>query len=347
MQDVARAAGVHQTTVSRALRNDPRIPDATRRRIQRIAERMEYRPNPLVSALIAVRRSRHPPSFPIALAFVVHSGGPDNRYLPHQYTYEAHLAGARRAAEELGYRVELFLLDASGVTARRVDQILRTRNIPGVIIGSLPGAHGSFSLSWERLCAVVIEYTFTEPALDRVVHDSYDGMRRIMAKCRERGFRRVGLTLTEAGHERTEYLNGAAYWMEQKADGFFTEIPPLFTAAWDAAAFLSWRRRHRPEVIVTSNALLPDLTGWCRENALRPGRDLRIANVNAAADGDVSGVYQDPVALGATAARVVIEKIGRNVRGVPPLRETILTAGRWIEGSSLRPKSVARLGPAA
>jgi len=49
----------------------------------------------------------------------------------------------------------------------------------------------------------------------------------------------------------------------------------------------------------------------------------------------VGGIYQDPFTIGATAARLVIEKIGRNDRGVPALRQTILTSGRWVEGSSL------------
>ena len=335
MQDVARAAGVHQTTVSRALRNDPRIPDTTRRRIQRIARRLNYRPHPLVSALIAVRRSRRRPSFPITLAFLAHVSRQGHDYQPHQYTYEAHLAGAHAAAEEQGYQVQLFPLNSQGMTEQRLNEILFTRNIPGVIIGAFPEARGHFALDWQRYCTAVIEYTFTVPELDRVVHDSYAGMRRIMAECRARGLRRVGLLLTAAGDERTEYLNGAAYWVEQKAGGNFAAIPPLILPEWNEEAFARWHRRHEAEVVVTSNALLPEIEGWCGRRGWRIGRDLRLVNVNAAAAGPFAGIYQDPFTIGATAARMVIEKIGRNARGVPALRQTILTAGRWVEGSSL------------
>jgi LacI family transcriptional regulator/LacI family fructose operon transcriptional repressor len=331
MQDVARAAGVHQTTVSRALRNDPRIPEATRERITRIAESLGYRPDPLVSALIAMRRSRHPPRYPVSLGFVAYTSTHYRRYAPHQYTYEAHLAGARAAAERQGYQVELFPMNSPGMTPRRLDEILSTRNIPGLIIGSLPEGRGGFSLSWERFCTVVIEYTFTHAALDRVVHDSYDGMRRIMQQCRAAGLRRVGLMLTAMGHERTERLNGAAYWIEQKSDRFFQPVPPLFLPLWDPQAVTVWHRQHRLEVVVTSNALLPGLLAWCEQRGLRPGVDLRVVNVNAALDGPVAGVYQDPFTIGATAARMVIEKIGRNDRGIPTVRQTILTQGRWVE----------------
>jgi DNA-binding LacI/PurR family transcriptional regulator len=51
MREVARRAGVHCTTVSRALLRDPTIPADTRDRIRRLADAMGYAPDPLVSAL--------------------------------------------------------------------------------------------------------------------------------------------------------------------------------------------------------------------------------------------------------------------------------------------------------
>ncbi|RRJ98846.1 LacI family DNA-binding transcriptional regulator [Opitutaceae bacterium TAV3] len=58
MEAVARAAGVHRTTVSMALRGHPKLPEATRARIRELAERMGYRPNPLVQALMSTRAAR-------------------------------------------------------------------------------------------------------------------------------------------------------------------------------------------------------------------------------------------------------------------------------------------------
>ncbi|HVW20352.1 MAG TPA: LacI family DNA-binding transcriptional regulator [Opitutaceae bacterium] len=329
MAEVAGLARVHQTTVSRALRNDPRISARTRRRVQRAAERLGYRPHPLVSALIALRRSRRPPRSPVALAFLAHTEDRGRRLPTHQYTYEAYLAGARAAAEQQGYQVDFFPLDAGGMTDRRLDSILAARNIPGIIIGALPQGHGRFTLDWKRYSVMAIEYTFTQPAFDRVVHDSYDGMRRIMAECRARGLRRVGLVLTEAGHERTEQLNGAAFWIEQKADRFFAPIAPLSMPSWNEKDFSAWALRGRLEAVVTSNALLPEIGGW--KKAARSRGRLRVFNVNLLRGKAGSGIYQDPATIGATAARLVIEKIGRNERGVPPLRKTILTQGRWVE----------------
>jgi LacI family transcriptional regulator/LacI family fructose operon transcriptional repressor len=335
MKDVARAAGVHQTTVSRALRNDSRIPEETRRRIVRIARQLRYRPNPLVSALIAMRRARHPSQSPTTLAFVIHTQGSRRRYLPHQYTHQAHLAGARAAAEERGYQIETFNFNFPEMTERRFDEILYARNIPGVIIGSLPEGPGSFGMKWNRICAVAIEYTFTEPPLDRVVHDSYHGMRTIMRVCRERGLRRVGILLTTGGDERTEHLNPAAYWVEQMSGEHFAAIPPLLFPAWDPGAWAAWYGLHRPEAVVTSNILIPDLTAWCAGAGVKLGRDLKLINVNADPSGSLPGIDQNPYAIGAAATRLLTDKIGRNDRGIPRLRLTQITQGRWVEGRGI------------
>jgi len=88
--------------------------------------------------------------------------------------------------------------------------------------------------------------------------------------------------------------------------------------------------------VVTSNEFLPEIQAWCARRRLRPGADLQLVNVNADADGPVSGIYQDPFAIGALAARLVIDRLMQNERGVPPLPYTLLTRGRWVEGATLR-----------
>ena len=92
MKDVAAVAGVHQTTVSLALRNDSRLSEATRQRVRRIADEMNYRPHPLVSALVTLRRSRKRRRFHATIAFVVGGQHPSS-------PYEQYLAGARSVAE--------------------------------------------------------------------------------------------------------------------------------------------------------------------------------------------------------------------------------------------------------
>lgn len=57
IKDIALAAGVSHSTVSRALSNSPLIPEATRLRVQRIAQRKGYTPNAIARVLFT-RRSQ-------------------------------------------------------------------------------------------------------------------------------------------------------------------------------------------------------------------------------------------------------------------------------------------------
>lgn len=55
LRELARICGVSATTVSRGLRDDPRISQATRKRIREIAERLNYRPNRLAEVIFSGR----------------------------------------------------------------------------------------------------------------------------------------------------------------------------------------------------------------------------------------------------------------------------------------------------
>ena len=59
MAEIAAAAGVAKSTVSLALRNDPRVAPEAREHIQQVAESMGYQTNALVARLMAeLRRSK-------------------------------------------------------------------------------------------------------------------------------------------------------------------------------------------------------------------------------------------------------------------------------------------------
>jgi len=51
-REIARAAGLSQTAVSLALRNGSGVSRATVERVRVVAQRLGYRPDPLISALM-------------------------------------------------------------------------------------------------------------------------------------------------------------------------------------------------------------------------------------------------------------------------------------------------------
>src|SRR4029077_14781695 len=75
MAEIAQRLGVASSTISRALRNDPRISEALRKQVRRVADELGYQPNPLVSALMANRRRRGSGGAVDVIALVTDYGG--------------------------------------------------------------------------------------------------------------------------------------------------------------------------------------------------------------------------------------------------------------------------------
>ena len=74
-----------------------------------------------------------------------------------------------------------------------------------------------------------------------------------------------------------------------------------------------------------------------REMKLRVSDQVGLVNLNLLPmHQNYSGVCQDAPAIGAMAARLVIEKLNHNERGIPAARMTVLTDGYWFEGQTLR-----------
>ena len=118
MREIARELGVDASTVSRALRGDQRIGAGLSERIRAAAERLGYRPNPLVSALMANRR-RSKTADADVVALVTCYGGEDWRQKDVcRWEYE----GIRRRAAHLGFRLEVFALEDYGGNTARLDR---------------------------------------------------------------------------------------------------------------------------------------------------------------------------------------------------------------------------------
>jgi DNA-binding LacI/PurR family transcriptional regulator len=128
IKDIALAAGVSHSTVSRALSNSPLIPEATRLRVQRIAQRKGYTPNAIARGLVT-RRSQ-------AIGVVVTT-------IADPFVAEV-VRGIEEVAGDQGYRV--FLATSHDDPARELNVVtaLREWRVDGVIvaasrIGSLYG----------------------------------------------------------------------------------------------------------------------------------------------------------------------------------------------------------------
>ncbi len=332
MSDVAKKAGVHQTTVSLALRDHPRIPKATRLRIQETARQMGYRANPFVSAFVAWR-NRRGQARQAVLGYIT-ADAPQHGGLHAVKTYSDLYEGARERAEELGYGLEHFWLGDPRLTRQRFNQITSTRYIHGLLVAPLTIQSMTLDVDWDRFSVVAYGYSMKEPQVHRVYPDFYHGMLEALRRCRAAGYQRVGLVLDENTDRKSDHLWLSAYLMEQRLNEDAAEIEPLLMRGWNEAAFAAWYARRRPQVVLGLNVILGAARKWARDSGPAHARKLRFVQLNItnpdAPDG-MPGVLLDRRRVGAACVDQIVGMIHRNEKGVPTQAQHLLVESGWVD----------------
>lgn len=331
MQTVATRAGVSLMTVSRALKHHPSIPPATCERICKIADELGYRPNPMVSALMAQLRSKNgSKTAPIIAYLTNHPEGTFKEWSHLQELYEG--AGVRAA--ELGYRLEKFYLHESGMTPARMRGILRARGIAGVILDPLRLHPPELEFDWSGFACASIGYSYKTTILHRAVNDQFHAVRLAVAALEARGYKRIGMAIRDEDNDHSESrLVGGFMSMFLKLPPR-RKIPIFFLNEQHEADFVEWFRKWKPDAVLT---LLPIMRNWLKKLDVSTPRDVGLASLNVQSNHATwSGINQNNRMIGATALELVVEQIHHNDHGVPNEPKTVMTKASWVEGTTTR-----------
>jgi LacI family transcriptional regulator len=334
-QDVARETGLSQTAVSLALRNSPDVSVATIRRVRAAAKKLGYRPDPLISALMAQRHKRHKDSFRAKIAYL---HGHPQRDVWRSFAYAAGcFNGAKRAAAERGYVCEPVWLREPGISAARLSQILWTQNVQGLLFAPLPVDFPPLEIDWGKFAALSLDYSLLHPVLNRVVDDHAFGIERVLSEIGRRGYQCPGLVLRASQDVRTHHSRLAVFLVQLRLHPEWQHVPPLILPEdrWDDGLFTAWLRRERPDVVLTEEFELPAAV---RAAGLRVPRDLGIAFFHKEQPAKaLSGLRIDSAQIGATAANILIRMIETNERGPARVPTTTLVQSfNWNDGRTLR-----------
>lgn len=257
MKDIARELGVSVATVSRALKNSPRISKDKREMIQTYAREHNFIPNIIGSAL------RHSKATPIKLIGVI---------VPEfiHYYFASVLTGIEEEARARGYRIMVALSDEKYEREVRICDDFYKNKVCGVIVSQAKDTtqydhfqrlidHGVPVVFYDRICTgvdasrvVVDDYM---GAFTAVRHMIDTGCKRIafygasmnleIAKNRYNGYKdalqRSGLQIDESlvrlcdNRAAAEAITPDLLSMENRPDAFFainddTAIGILYTA---------------------------------------------------------------------------------------------------------------------
>ncbi|NJK91856.1 MAG: LacI family transcriptional regulator [Blastochloris sp.] len=325
---IAHKAGVSHTAVSLALRDDPSIPEPTRLRIKKIADKHGYRPDPMVAKVLSSLRYKREGGRVLAY---VHSF-PDDTWKTHLVIGRT-FQGAAKRAEMLGYRVDGFGLSPKFFTPKRLHDVLQNRGIDGIILGGRQMGRGHLSFDFTPFSTVALGLSVMRPQMHRVTNHQIHALQLAFRKLRHLGNRRIGLVMPRWLDARSEYLWHGGYAICQHTTPKSLHVPFYCPEGPDKKSFMHWLTKHKVDALLLLDDNPPK---WLKEEGLRVPEDIQIAYLDLPPHlhGTHSGIDQRHDFAGETAVELLLGQMYVNATGVPAIPRTIMIEGRWVEGGS-------------
>jgi DNA-binding LacI/PurR family transcriptional regulator len=346
LRDIARQLNVSHVTVSMALRNHPRISAGRREEIHALAKKLGYRPDPMLSSLIAYRNRKVAKPIAATLAWV--NCWPDPKELRRNREFDAYWEGAKEAADRLGYRVEEFVIGGA-LTGARLNGILQARGIAGLLIPPHPPSidWASLGLTWEAFSTVRFGFSVRTLRSHMIGNDQMRSSELAVHRMAALGYSKIGFVSnlrsdnSTDGNFRVGYQRGLEtlgrgriepLLMPERLDDSAPEIPESLP---------SWLKRWKPDAILTTESGLRtalenlgyDVPGQIGL-AATCARDCKRIN---------AGLDQNPEEIGRVAVNTLIDLVQREEKGSPALCRRVLVESRWLDDESVLPaKASAR-----
>lgn len=356
LRDLTARCRFSLATVSRALRDDPRISDATKQEIKQLAKEMGYRPNPMIKSLMLAHKRGRPRNELVSnLAWL--NTHPDKN-IWHGTPYGRHLIeAARERAHELGYGFEeLWSLEA-GMTAKRLHQIAHTRYIRGFLIPGPVNTLMDDGFPWEHYAVVCVrERQPGQMDWHRCNAASRQNTQTAFHHLRDLGYRRIafagGIYVHDAPAEKQmrqfnkgnaesrDFLLQDGVWAQ--LSGFlcsqaFTRKedrirPFLFNSEPNVGRgpLAEWLKEVKPEAVICNGSTLHEAA---QEAGLQIPEDLAIAHTHL--DDDVegwAGINPHLFRQARSAVDMLCAQIERNERGLPGFPKHMHVKGEWRDG---------------
>lgn len=336
LEDIARRAGVSRATVSFALRNDPRLRPETRSRIKKLAARMGYTPDPVVSRLLSHLRASRTPKYKATLALV--NCSPRRQVFEEVRTYEEWRRGARARAEQMGYGLDEFWLHDHGVSAERLVKVMHSRGIEGVLAaplfneGVLPS---EFNALWNDFPCVVIGKMSISPPFHGARNDQFSTAMTAVLQAAELGYRRPALVLSSAVDRNVGWRFSAGY-RAGLALAPSMRHAGTFDFDWSGAPrFQRWLRGRDADVLIGVHA---EIRKWIADLGIPVPRRLGLIHLDKNSElTEWAGVNQNQPRVGAAAVDLLVSRVNMNGQGPAADPFCAVIPGVWESGATVRP----------
>lgn len=333
LKDIAEALGYSKNTISLGLRGSPQIPLATQRKVKEAADRMGYRPNPVITQLMSQLRAARTTQHQATLALV--NANLDRNAFSDHPTIPIYVEGCTTRAASLGYDLDRFWLHDPDLTAERWLRILSTRGIKGIVLVGLMDTNrlpARFTAVWERFPTVVTGVRTRDPALSFCCVDHHNLALNAFEHALTLGYQRPGLVLDRVIDALVEHRFSAGYAIGQHRLPRSRQVPVFGDA--DGKGFGRWLDRYQPDVLLT---LYNSVRGWLKAEGRRIPDDIGLIQLEwRASRPEIAGMNQHNRVTGEAAVEMVVSQIHRNETGVQEFPRATLIGATWVDGPSVR-----------
>lgn len=300
-RDVARLAGVSQPTVSRALRDDSRVSEATKTRVREAAQLLGYVPSEAGRALSSGRTRR------IGLLLT----DLDNQFYSHI------IAPVHRELEALGYQLMLHTETADNATI--VERLL-ANGLDGLILATTTVESAApLRLKDRGLPFVYFNRTGSLIEADATVVDPEPGYRQAVDRAVELGHRRIGAVLgpsnTSTAQTREAALRAALLSHGLTLAEADTRRVPYSAVEGEAAAAGLLSGETRPTLLFCGNDVVAyGVLNAAHRAGLRVPEDLSVVGFDDLPEAawpivDLATVGYDIVGMAEAAADLIVRRI--------------------------------------
>ena len=328
LRALAKLAGLSATAVSMALRNNPRIPAVTRARVQRLAKKQGYRPDPeVVKLMLHLRRRRVVRAQATLCGLTNWPAGSPSPYI------DPLVRSARLRAKEQGYNFDVIQLEPYAGSSGALERVLRSRGVQGVLLLTLTSpASLAGLLDWSRFSVVATSYSVLNPVCHRVLPHHFENAMLAFRTLIARGYKRIGLVLSEGTDLRTNHCYTAAIAWHQKF-GLCERVKPLIRVTDSVQALRQWLAEEKPDVVAGewSGGLLQTV----RAIGKKVPAELAVVSLSSTANQELAHIDERPAAIGATAVDIVAAMVLRSEQGLPAAPQVTMVEGRWVDGATV------------
>jgi LacI family transcriptional regulator len=333
IKQIAQHTGFSASTVSYALRDNPRIPQATREQIKTAAAALGYQRDAHLGQLMAYLKGKSQRAGACPVVWL--NSTTDPRFWTETPWAKEFYESAQITCKRLGLILSDLWLHDPSTPLSRLDDILKARGIRGLILSTpLHTTEWTQWIDWNAYATVILDDPFAMPQFDRVIAHYSWNMRIAIEQALSRGYQRPRLWLSAHDDEWT----GHGYTQEcLRQQLLHPELTPILTppaSDLEENTIRQWLHTHQPDLVIAPTATLgkkletlgyriPQELGYLAMYA--PNSDPRW-----------SGINQLHMQQAAIAVDRIATLLQANTTGRQNYPQQIMLRGEWQEGTTLR-----------